>query len=74
MRSRRLETNLILSDGITYIHAVGVFDQASPDLSVRDLAEDWFTSVIVAEDVTEISPPQLYLLTVQTPYSRIATE
>ncbi|MEZ4665289.1 MAG: hypothetical protein R2835_01245 [Thermomicrobiales bacterium] len=50
------ETNLILSDGITYIHAVGVFDQASPDLSVRNLAEDWFTNVIVAEDVTEISP------------------
>lgn len=49
-------TNLILSDGITYIHAVGIFDTAPPELSVAELVNDWFSNVIEGEDVAEIEP------------------
>lgn len=53
---RETGTNLILSDGITYIHAVGVFETAPPESSVTDLVDDWFTNVIAGENIAEIEP------------------
>ncbi len=47
-------TNLILSDGITYVHMVGIFESTAAELSVPELIYDWFTNVIAAEDVTEV--------------------
>lgn len=50
------ESNLVLSDGITNVHVVGILDTQSPELSVPELVYDWFTFVIAGEDIVETVP------------------
>ena len=50
------ESNLVLSDGITNVHIVGILDTQSPELSVPELVYDWFTFVIEGEDIVETEP------------------
>lgn len=52
---RRTETNIVLYDGITEIQMVAVEDSQSPQTSVGQIANDWFTSVLTnVENATEV--------------------
>ena len=52
---RRTDTNIVLHDGLTEIQMAGIIDDAPPQESVLDVANDWFTVVLPnAEGVAEV--------------------
>lgn len=47
-------TNLVLEDGLTYVHMVGIFDNADPAVALPGIVENWF-SLYPGEEVTEVT-------------------
>ncbi len=47
------DTNLVLEDGFTYVHMVGLYDDTDPAAAIPGIVENWF-SLYPGENITQV--------------------